>query len=72
MTAIIGLAAFAVVALIGWMMAEGKEKAFKYHNSDEETAALQNARKAQKDAEYEEMDIRDVIKTISTKGFEAN
>lgn len=72
MTVLIGLAVLAVVALIGWMIAEGKEKAFKYHQSEDESAALQNTRDAQKAADYEEMNIKDVIKTISTKGFDAN
>jgi hypothetical protein len=71
MTALIGLAALVVVALIGWMIAEGKEKFFRYSNSEEEEASLQRTRDAQKAAGYEEMGIKDVIRTISTKGFSA-
>ncbi len=71
MTVLIGLLAFVVLALVGWAIAEGKDKVFSYHNNDEELEALQRTRDAQKQADYGEMNIKDVIRTISTKGFSA-
>lgn len=71
MTALIVLAALVAIALIGWAIAEAKGKTVTYNNNEEEEAALQRTLDAQKKAEYEELGIKDVIKTISTKGFKA-
>lgn len=71
MTALLVLAALVVIALVGWAIAEAKAKTCTYHNNEEEEAALERTQEAQKKSEYAEMSIRDVIKTISTKGFKA-
>ncbi len=59
MNALIALAAFVAIALVG------------YQNNEEEEAALERTQEAQKKADYGEMDIHDVMETISTKGFKA-
>ena len=71
MTALLGLVAIVAVALAGWAVAEAKGKACTYTNNADEAAALAHTREAQKQAGYTELGIRDVIKTISTKGFKA-
>ena len=48
-TAILGIVALVVLALVGWAIAEAKYKTIS----------------------YTELGIKDVIKTISTKGFSA-
>ena len=71
MTALLVVVALVAVALVGWAIAEAKSKVCTYHNDEEEEAALQCTLDNQKKAEYAEMDIHDVMQTISTKGFKA-
>ena len=71
MNALIALAAFVAIALVGWAIAELKGKSCVYQNNEEEKAALERTQEAQKKADYGEMDIHDVMETISTKGFKA-
>ena len=71
MTTIIGIIAFVVVALVGWAIAELKPKAFSYaENADEEAVLEQGCKQLQQNG-YTEQNIGDVIKNISTKGFDA-
>ena len=63
MNVLIGIAIFVVIALIGWAIAEAKPGIFGYNQSEDEQAVEQNAN--------DEQNIKDVIKNISTKGFEA-
>ncbi|MBR6964134.1 MAG: hypothetical protein IKH86_10985 [Prevotella sp.] len=71
MTVLTGLLAFVALALLGWAIAEGKDKVFSYHNNDEEQESLNRTHEMQKQNDYAELDINDVIRTISTKGFSA-
>ena len=71
MTALIFFAAIVAVALIGWAFAELKSKACTYHNDDAELEAQQRVLDSQKANDYTEQDINDVVKSISTKGFDA-
>lgn len=70
MTAVIGLIAIVVVALVGWGVAELKYKDFSYKVNKEEAdgVAKELAHHAPTD---EELGIKDVIRTISTKGYSA-
>ncbi len=70
-TAIIGMLALVVVALVGWALAEAKYKALTYERNDEEKAAEEHAAELLHKNGYSELGIKDVIKTISTKGFSA-
>lgn len=67
---LIGIVAFVVAALIGWAIAELKGKTCGYEASEEEQQSLQNWTDALNKRERE-MDINDVMETISTKGFSA-
>ena len=68
---VIGLAVFFVLALAGWAIAELKGKTCNYKQNqneiDEDTRLADQLHKNG----YTEMDINDVIKNISTKGFKA-
>ena len=66
MTTLAFLAAFVAVALVGWAVAEAKGKACTYHQDEAEQEALA---RYQHVGDYQEMNISDVIRIISTKGF---
>lgn len=73
MTAVIlAILAFVSIALFGWVIAEMKGKVCNYNATEEEKESETQAKKALlKDGYWHEMNIKDVIKTISTKGFDA-
>ena len=73
MTAVIlAILAFVSIALFGWVIAEVKGNVCNYNATEEEKASEANAKKnLLKDGYWHEMNIKDVIKTISTKGFDA-
>ncbi|MCH4147291.1 MAG: hypothetical protein LKG25_03540 [Prevotella sp.] len=70
MTAFIGFCVLIVVALIGWAIAEVKYKGLGYKVNEEEAAGV-----AKEEAHHvvpdHELGIKDVIKTISNKGYKA-
>ncbi|MBO6058700.1 MAG: hypothetical protein J6P67_00960 [Bacteroidaceae bacterium] len=70
-TALFGIVALIAIALIGWAIAEAKYKTITYTRNEEETAVEDRAAEALKQNGYDELGIKDVIKTISTKGFDA-
>ncbi len=71
MEALIGIGVFICVALVGWALAELKSRHSVYQNSAEEDEVdRQLADQLARDG-YEEKNIKDIIKTISTKGFSA-
>ena len=70
-TAILGIVALVVLALVGWAIAEAKYKAISYERNAEEEAAEAHAAQLLHENGYTELSIKDVIKTISTKGFSA-
>ena len=66
---IIALAIFFAAALAGWAIAELKGKACEYEQEEEEKAVdCQLAEQLHKNG-FTELSIKDVIKSISTKGF---
>jgi hypothetical protein len=68
---IIGFAVFVAAALVGWGIAELKGKAFNYKNNAEEDEVEKAAAEQLHKNGYSEMNIGDIKKTISTKGFSA-
>ena len=68
---IIGFAVFVVAALVGWGIAELKGKAVNYKNNAQEDEVEKAAAEQLHQNGFSEMSIRDIIKTISTKGFNA-
>lgn len=70
MNVLIAFVALVVVALVGWAIAEFKNKNFGYTISEEEIEAAHHEA-AHRSPDGKEMGIKQVIETISTKGFEA-
>ena len=71
MTTIIAIAAFVAVALIGWCIAEGKAKFITYRNNEQEEAVLKQNREQLARHGYTELNIKDVMRTIATTGYNA-
>jgi membrane protein required for beta-lactamase induction len=71
MNALIGLILLIVVALIGWGIATLKYKALPFTKSKEEIKAEEVADEKLKQDGYNEMTIKDVVRTISAKGYKA-
>ena len=71
MTTIIAIAAFIVVALVGWFLAEGKAKFVNYQNNEQEQAVLDQNQRALEQNGYTELGIKDVIRTRATTGYSA-
>ena len=71
MTVFTAIVAFVVVALIGWAIAECKDKIFCYENGKEEEAVLQNNAEQLRKNGYSELDINDVMRMIATTGYSA-
>lgn len=70
MTTIVIIGIMVVAALLGWAIAELKNKSCSYEASEEEKQSLKNWIDTLNKRERE-MDIDDVMATISTKGFSA-
>ena len=71
MEVLIGIGIFVCVALAGWALAELKGRYDTYHNSPEEDEVDQRLADQLARDGYEEKNIKDIIKTISTTGFSA-
>ena len=71
MTTIIAIAAFIAVALVGWFIAETKGKIFNYDNNEQEQAVLDQNRRNLEQNGFNELNIKDVIRTIATTGYSA-
>lgn len=71
MTILITIAVLICIALCGWAIAEMKGDHCVYNHSEEETAVEQQAAENIKKNGFHELGIKDVIATISTKGFKA-
>jgi len=70
MTAFIGFCSLVVIALIGWGIAEFKYKDLGYKVNEEEAAGVEKE-EAHHVVPDHELGIKDVIKTISAKGYKA-
>jgi chorismate mutase len=71
MTTIIAIAAFIAVALVGWFIAETKGKIVNYDNNEQEQAVLDQNRRNLEQNGFNELNIKDVIRTIATTGYSA-
>ena len=68
---IIALAVFFAAALIGWAIAEMKGKACTYVQNEEEKTVDDNLAQQLHEDGFHEKNIKDIIESISTKGFDA-
>ena len=71
MTTIIAIAAFIAVALMGWFLAEAKGKFVTSKNNEQEDAVLKQNRCQLEQKGYDELNIKDVMRTIATTGYSA-
>lgn len=70
MTAFISLCSFVVIALVGWAIVEVKYKHLDYKVNEEEAAGVKKE-EAHHVVPDHELGIKDVVKTISAKGYKA-
>lgn len=70
-TTLIGILALVCIALVVWGIAELKYKHLGYKPTEIEQKAEEQAVAAHHDADCDEKGIREVIETISTKGYDA-
>lgn len=66
---LIGLVAFVAIALVGWCFAEMKTKACAYEQNEEEKEVEARLARQLHENGFHELSIRDVVQSISTKGF---
>jgi chorismate mutase len=71
MTTIIAIAVFVALALVGWCVAEAKGKFVNYQNNEQEDNVLRQNRQQLEKNGYQELSIKDVIRTIATTGYSA-
>ena len=71
MITIIAIVAFVAIALIGWAIAEAKDKLLAYNHNEQEEAVLERNRKQLEQKGYTELNINDVMRTITTTGYSA-
>ena len=70
-TTIIAIIFLISLSLIGWAIAEWKGHHCVYEKTEEEKTVEQNAADLVQKNGFNELGIKDVIATISTKGFTA-
>lgn len=70
MTALIGFIVLLAIALMGWGIATVKYRFFSYKVSQEEAEGVAHELSHHAPAENE-LGIKDVVKTISSQGFQA-
>lgn len=68
---IIAMLVIVLLALLGWGIGIAKYHLMSYHESDEEKEAMKRFNDLHMQNNAKEMDIHDVMKLISTKGFNA-
>ncbi len=71
MNALVGFIALIVVALVGWMIAEFKYKAFTFTRSEKDIEEEEELEAAHRANGFKEMNIRDIMRKNSTNGYNA-
>lgn len=71
MNALFGFIALIVVALVGWAIAELKYKAFTFTRSEKDVEEEKELEEIHAKDGFKEMNIRDIIRKNSTKGYNA-
>lgn len=71
MTGLEILIAFIVIALVGWGICELKYKSLPFHHTSEEQAGWDEFKEHAEMNDGKEMNIRDIVRTNSTKGYDA-
>ena len=71
MNAVVGLFALIVVALVGWAIAEFKNKAFTFTRSEKDIEEEEELEEQKRAEGFKEMNIRDIMRKNSTNGYNA-
>lgn len=71
MNALVGFIALIVVALIGWAIAEFKYKVFTFTRSEKDIEEEEELEEHKRANGFKEMNIRDIMRNNSTKGYNA-
>lgn len=71
MTGLEILITFIVIALVGWGICELKYKSLPFHHTSEEQAGWDEFKEHAEMNDGKEMNIRDIVRTNSTKGYDA-
>lgn len=71
MNALIGFIALIVVALVGWAIAELKNKAFTFTRSEKDVEEEKELEELHRADGFKEMNIRDIMRKNSTNGYNA-
>ena len=70
-TPMIGLIALLVIALIGWVIAELKDKCVTFVHSEEEAEGEEEMREAYEGHGGKELNLKDLLAHNSTNGYES-
>ena len=70
-TPIIGLIALLVIAIIGWAIAEAKNKAIEFTHSKEEEEGYEEMQEAYEHDGGKELSLKDLLKKNYTRGYES-
>lgn len=71
MNALIGFIALIVVAIVGWAIAELKNKAFTFTRSEKDVEEEKELEELHRADGFKEMNIRDIMRKNSTNGYNA-
>lgn len=70
-TPMIGLIALFIIALIGWVVAELKDKCVTFVHSEEEAEGEEEMREAYEANGNKELNLKDLLARNSTKGYKS-
>ncbi len=71
MTGLYIFIALIAIALLGWAVAELKSRSITFEHSEEEREEAELLYNEQKEREFKEQDLKDLLAHNSTKGYDA-
>ena len=71
MTGLYILIALIAIALLGWAVAELKSRSITFEHSEEEREEAELLYNEQKERDFKEQDLKDLLAHNSTKGYDA-
>ena len=71
MTGLYIFIALSAVALLGWAVAELKNRSITFEHSEEEREEAELLYNEQKERDFKEQDLKDLLAHNSTKGYDA-
>lgn len=71
MTGLYIFIALIAIALLGWAVAELKSRSITFEHSEEEREEAESLYNEQKERDFKEQDLKDLLAHNSTKGYDA-